>query len=351
MVIVAGAILGVIVVNNVFAEAHRVIGWAVAAGIVALLLDPVIDRLDRLLPRVLALASTFVVIIAIGAGIAALYTTSLRDEADRLVEAVPAIVSDVESREDRLADLTQEFRVAERVDELMTRLDDAVGTGSDTIRSAALSAPAFFVSMILTIFFLVFGRRMVAGGLGQLSAERRARLGPALASSVSRSQRYIWSALAQSAAVGAVTTVLALWLDVPGPALFGLFGAIAALVPYLGILVGTLPLLLIGLGVSPGWKVGIAAAVMVAVTVVETAWWLPRVHRRSLYVGPAIPLVVAILGYAVYGVGGALYSMAISVFALALIDEFDVSGDDLPTPLDDYGDDDGAGAGADVSIV
>ena len=59
-----------------------------------------------------------------------------------------------------------------------------------------------------------------------------------------------------------------------------------------------------------------------------------------MYVGPAIPLIVAIVGSAVYGIGGALYSMALAVFALALFDEFDADPADLPTPLDDFDGDD-----------
>jgi len=48
--------------------------------------------------------------------------------------------------------------------------------------------------------------------------------------------------------------------------------------------------------------------------------------------------IVAIVGSAVYGIGGALYSMALAVFALALFDEFDADPADLPTPLDDFDD-------------
>jgi len=95
------------------------------------------------------------------------------------------------------------------------------------IRSAALAAPAHFVSMILTIFLLVSGRRMVTGGLGQLSPVRCARLTPALEGGARRAQRYVWSALAQSAAVGCIIALLASWLGAPAPGLFGLFAALA----------------------------------------------------------------------------------------------------------------------------
>jgi len=150
----------------------------------------------------------------------------------------------------------------------------------------------------------------------------------------------VWSALAQSAAVGCIIAILTVWLGAPAPVLIGLFGALASLIPYLGVLIGSLPLLLLGLGVAEVWQVGVAALVVVAFIVVEAVWWQAWIHRTSLYVGPAIPLIVAIVGSAVYGIGGALYSMALAVFALALFDEFDADPADLPTPLDDFDGDD-----------
>jgi len=60
-------------------------------------------------------------------------------------------------------------------------------------------------------------------------------------------------------------------------------------------------------------------------------------------------LIFAIVGSAVYGIGGALYSMALAVFALALFDEFDTDPADLPTPLDDFAGDDRSAEVADAA--
>ena len=49
----------------------------------------------------------------------------------------------------------------------------------------------------------------------------------------------------------------------------------SGLIPYLGVLLGSLPLLLVGLGVAEVWQVGVAALVVIALIVVEAAWWQP----------------------------------------------------------------------------
>jgi hypothetical protein len=57
-----------------------------------------------------------------------------------------------------------------------------------------------------------------------------------------------------------------------------------------------------------------------------------------------VPWVVVLVGYAVYGVGGAAYGLAFAIFVLALVDEFGkdrVAG--IPVPEDEAAGDGGAG--------
>ena len=103
--------------------------------------------------------------------------------------------------------------------------------------------------------------------------------------------------------------------------------------PYLGIIVGALPVVLAGLGVAPAWQVGVVGAAVLAAQVVEATTWRPRLDRRSLYVGPAVPVVISVIGYSVRGFNGALVAVVTAVFALAVAD-FYATDEDIPTPLD-----------------
>ena len=57
-----------------------------------------------------------------------------------------------------------------------------------------------------------------------------------------------------------------------------------------------------------------------------------RVDRASVHVGPALPAIVALLGYEIYGIGGALYGAAGLVFLIAWLDAIgiDDSAESLP---------------------
>jgi predicted PurR-regulated permease PerM len=323
-----------VLLRNVFVAAHQVLGWAVAAAVTAALLDPVVRLLDRSMPRAVAIAVTFLFVVALAVGLTSLYTSSVLGEVDRLQQQGPAVAEQIEARTDRIGELARDVGLVHQVTELTSRLDARVGSGADAVRSAALSAPAYFVAMILTIFLMIYGRRMVGGAVAQLPASRRGPARRALSGATRRAQLYIWASIGQAAVVGLAIAAAGTFLDVPAVGLIALFGALAALLPFVGIAVGSIPVLLLGLGTAPGREVLLVALLAAAMQVFEAVWVRRWVDRRSVHVGPAVPVVVAIVAYVVYGVGGALFGCALAVFGLALADQL-APGDPLPTPVDD----------------
>ncbi len=331
---VTALICAVIVIRNIFTSAHQVIGWAVAASVIALLLTPVVQGMDRVMPRALAIILTFVMVIGLAVGVTWLYTSSLLDQVDQIQEVGPSIAKEIEGRSDRVGEIAREIGLADQVSELADRLDERTGSQGDAIKSVALSAPPYFVSMILTIFLLLFGPKMIGGAVDQLSPERRDRYRPALIQAARRTQMYVWASIAQGVVNGLCIWLAATLLDLPAVGLLALFGGIAGLLPYMGIIVGWLPVLILGFGVAPVGEVALTLAVAITLQIVEVLWWRRRVDARSLYVGPAVPIVVVILGYGIYGIGGALYGCVLAVLGLAIADQV-WPGTDLPTPITD----------------
>ena len=46
----------------------------------------------------------------------------------------------------------------------------------------------------------------------------------------------------------------------------------------------------------------------------------PRIDPRTVRLGPAAATVVGLLGFELYGIGGAVYGIALAVIALAALD-------------------------------
>jgi len=226
------------------------------------------------------------------------------------------------------------------------RLKDTLGTPSDALVDAARSVPAYVVCFILTIFFMLYGPRIITAGLERIPDDRRERTRDILRGAAGSTQIQVGAAVAGAVVVGLVIWVVGMILDVPSVGLFALFGAAVSVVPYVGILVGWLPVVIVGVGLAPAWQVGLVALVAVGLQYLEATRWRPFVDGRSLYVGPALPIVAAVLGYAIYGVGGIIVTVTLLIFGLAVADEAatdDVDGDGdvdaldvIPTPIDEY---------------
>ena len=335
----AAGILTAVVLIGVFVSANRVLGWAVAAVVMAGLLGPPVRALDRFVPRALAVLITFVAVAAVGVGVGYTAWEGIRTQVDRLRDEAPVAAEGIEARDDRLGALARDIGLVDRVTKITEQLDEHIGTGGEALRSAAESIPPYFVSAVLTVFVLIFGPRIADGGLEQLrDARRRNRLRRALTDALHRSQAYVWAAIGQAALVGVTVWIGCLLLDVPAPTLIALIGALAALVPYLGIVLAWFPVVVLGLGVAPALQVLLAAGVAVGMQIVEAFWWRERIDEPTVHVGPVVPVGVGLLGYALYGLGGALYSAALAVFLLALADAVATGDDDIPTPVDDWPD-------------
>ncbi len=210
-----------------------------------------------------------------------------------------------------------------------------------------MSVPAYLVAFILTIFFLVFGPEMVRAGLTRFGGDRRERLDDAVQGAARATQLQVGAAIVIATTVGLTIWVVGELLDAPSPGLFALAGAAFAVIPYVGIFLAFLPVIVVGLGVASWWQVAGVFALAAVMQFLEATRWRPFVDRRSLYVGPAALVISAALGYVIYGVGGLIVLVVSTVFALAVADQVatddpdettdsDDATDPIPTPIDEY---------------
>jgi predicted PurR-regulated permease PerM len=320
-VVVAVVLLGVtFLLIRVFAASTRVLGWLAVAVIVAAALHPVVTRLDRYIPRSLAVATVMLVLVAVVGGLAYLSVDSIRRQADHLKEVAPQAAKELE-QSDRWGDAARQFHLQEKVqrfvDELPRRLQG--GDTASALRSAATRGVAYLATIVLTIFLLVHGQRLVQAGLAQVrDDERRVRMAWVLLGAYDRSVRYLGLTLLRAAAAGLFTGLVCRVAGIPAPVLLGIAAGIFSLVPMFGMLLGGLPVVLLTAALEPDRLLAVTVA-FVAYQVFEALVVQPRLDRRSVHVGPVLSLLVMMIGLEAYGVGGMLVALVIVVFAVALV--------------------------------
>jgi predicted PurR-regulated permease PerM len=113
---------------------------------------------------------------------------------------------------------------------------------------------------------------------------------------------------------------VAWWLDLPAPIALGLFVGLLSLVPYLGVLLGSIPLLLLAAASEPGWRTALVAALVLALQAGAIVVARYAIHLRTVRVGPTVIAITALVGFEVYGFGGVAVGLALAVFAMAALD-------------------------------
>jgi predicted PurR-regulated permease PerM len=322
-IVVTAAVFVAFVLRDAFVAAHQIVGWIVACSIVALLLDPVVNQVQRLLPRVLSVIVVVLALLGVVVGVVAGLTRELLDSIDDLEQAAPEAARGLEERYDWAADID----VTQRVSDFVDRLHDTVR--SETIGRAVGTLPTYLVTGVLMLFLLAYGRRYILGLLGLFDdLERRQLARRVVFQGGRRGRTYIMFTLAHSMVNGLIFGVACWLLDLPAPVSLGVAVAVMTPIPLIGTFVGGVPALLLAFG-SSTWRVGATVFVLlVAMQAVEVVVVRPFVDARSVRLGTTVAVIVALVAYELYGIGAAAYAVALAVIGLAGLDVYGSERDD-----------------------
>ena len=187
--------------------------------------------------------------------------------------------------------------------------------------SVAQTVPTYLVTGILMLFILGYGRRYFDGFIEQFDPRRQPRIRTVITRAARRGQRYLLTALGLSILYGLIVGLVCWGLGLPASRSLGVAAGVFTLLPLMGVLVGGIPALLLAFGLE-GWQTGLAVlVVLLGLQAVEAAVVRPVVDRRTVRLGPTVTIVVGLIGFEVYGAGGALYGIALAVIGLAALDE------------------------------
>ena len=201
-VLIVGAVVAAFVLRNMFVEAHRIVGWVVACAIVALLIDELVDVVERVLPRWISVIVVLLGVLAIVAGVTIGVANNVLDSLDELQTTAPKAAAGLEERYDWARDIGVAGRVEAFVDELNDRIRERAVT------AVAGTVPTYLVTGILMLFLLSYGRRYFEAFVTQFHEDRRDDIRTVATAGALRGRRYLLIALAHSLANGVLVGLL-----------------------------------------------------------------------------------------------------------------------------------------------
>jgi predicted PurR-regulated permease PerM len=287
--------------------------WLVAAGFLAFSIEPLVRIFQRRgMGRGKSTAFAFLLIGAVVLFFAYAIIPQVADGARALKEKIPEYVEQLQSTgaSDTL------------------NADDAIGTTGESLIDAAkffenanqvidriggLVSAGFAVFMIFTftLYFLVYGRELIARGADLLPPSYRSPMREAANKIYGMNKGYWYGKFLIGAIAGLVTYISMELLGLPYAAPLSLFVAITDLIPNIGATLGTIPVVIVGLLEEP-WKGAVILVIMLVYQQVENNLITPKVFKKTVEIHPFLSVVTVIVFSALFGIVGALIAVPVT---------------------------------------
>jgi predicted PurR-regulated permease PerM len=320
--------LAALAVFQVARAAGTVLLLFVLAGVVALILHPVVSVVQRAgLPRSLAILVVFagaVTLLAsmviLLAGPVAAQVEAFRDDLPRIVDAANASLLDLQRSLGPNVRIVDEGQTA--IETLQERVvggaDELVSLGTQVAEGIVTLGFALVLVVVLTIYMLFYAGRIGAGVRSVMppSAGGRddypSRVVRAVAGYV-RGQALFSLAMGTGAGVGLyLLGTFGVFPEGRTYALaFGAFFGVMELVPYVGPILGALPPILVALFQDPLTAVWVMVF-FVALQQIEGHIVAPLIFGATLRLNPLVVIFALLFGHELYGIVGALVALPVA---------------------------------------
>lgn len=311
--------------------------WAVLLVIVVSLilvgtLDPLVDLLvARRVPRTLAVLLAFLAMLVVCGALVAATVPPFLKQLPSLVERAPAISASVAAwlAHHRLtAPLAVWFGHA-ATSEQVGKATVAVITWSPHL----LELVGYAVTVLFLSLYLMIDRDRVRGAFfAVVPRDYHVRLARVLLNFERIVGGYVRGQLFTSVLMGSFVFVLLSILHVPSALPIAVFGGLADVLPYIGVVLTMAPAVLAALSVGTGTAIIVFVALGIYEEI-EGRIIIPRVYGRVLRLPSAIVIVALLAGGTLMGILGALLALPIAAGIRMIVEQLRVElpGEDLDT--------------------
>jgi predicted PurR-regulated permease PerM len=272
------------------------------AGFIAMILNPLVQLLQRLVVKRRGFAVSLVTLLALAvfAGLAYLFGSPLVDAITNLANKLPSYISSAESGKGWIGHILLKYHVQRWVTQNAPKL---VTFGQDLSKPAlsfgegALSLIVeLFTIFVLVLLLLLEGPRMRRGILSMLSPGQSAEV-TRVASEVNRSVvGYMLGNFTTSVCCGITVFITLTVVNAPFPGLWALWVALVDFLPIIGGALAGIPTVLFVTGVVSITAGVITLVVFLVYTQIENHVLNPIIMSRTVRISPLLVLVSVLVG-------------------------------------------------------
>jgi predicted PurR-regulated permease PerM len=298
-------------------QVRRVLTWIVVAALLAVILGPVVDVVERRLHmrRPLATLLVFLVVLMALAGLLAAFIHPLVKEGGQFADRAPAYVDQARTGRGPVGALIKRYKIDQYVQRNQAKIRE-LGNRITSPALAVLRSVASTLVALVTVFVLVFlmvlqGPKLLATWTDALPEIRRERVRRVAADCSRAVVGYMTGNLVISLIAG-ILTYLVLWImGVPYKGVVALFVGFADLIPLVGATLGAVVAIIVAALHSL-----VAAIVVLAFFILyqqfENHVLQPVIMSRTVRLSALTVLVSILIGVELLGFLGALLAIPVA---------------------------------------
>lgn len=311
---VIGLVLATAVALWLFVRLARIESILVVAAFFAVVLNPAVELVQRLLHlrRGFAVAVVFLVVFGLLGAMLYAFISPLVDQGQKFADDYPRLVREAKAGKGPVGSIVKRYKLDDKLDENRQKINDQfgkIGGGAFNVAKSVAAAVAVAITVIvLALLMILYGPDMLAGALDLLPPPRRRRVQAVLRDCARALTGYVFGNFLISVIAGGATFVALLILDVPFHGVLALWVGFADLIPLVGATLGAVPAVLIAFLNST--TDGIAVLIFfIAYQQFENHVLQVQIMARTVQINQLVVLVSILVGVELFGLLGALLAI------------------------------------------
>jgi len=281
------------------------------AGLVAILLNPIYNRLEKWkFPKILAILLTILIAFIVLAGILLFLSTQIIQFGDMiplLKQKSIALLNEAQQW------ISMKFNIP--LDKQMKMLNDTLNNSKAYLGqtlNTVFGIVSYFVLIPLYVFLLLFYKPLLLNFIFEVFKEdNKEQVAEILQETKSAVQSYIVGLMIEACIIAALNSIALMILGVKYAILIGVIGAILNVVPYIGgVIAIAIPVLISFVTKDDGLTTPILiVASYLFIQFIDNNIVVPRVVSSKVSVNALVSIVIVLLGGTLWGVSGMFLSI------------------------------------------
>lgn len=310
--------LGILAIWFLYAVRDVIVLFFIVIVIVAAL-SPVVDKMSKVMPRVLAVIILALVLLGILVAMGFLIVPPLIIEIKQLAINLPLITAKIGPLYTTIQQSMANYQ------ESLFSLSSQIGNFSSGIYSTTLGfisgIIAFFTILVLSFYMLLEQDSIKHFFTNLVPLERRESILQIVRKINMKMAQWLGGHLLLMLVVGILDGISLVALGVPYALVLAVWGGLVEIVPYIGPWLGLLPAIVIAFAISP-LKGLLVAIAYIIIQQIESNILAPKILGRAVGLSPVIIILVLLIGAKLMGILGMIIAVPAAAAISILIQEW-----------------------------